>query len=67
MDTQKIQFAAGLQVFNFTDTYGRETDVCIGHKDILVTHKAQDGDMESMRRYSRQEIEMILESLGSML
>lgn len=67
MDTQKIQFAAGLQVVSFTDTYGRETEVCIGHKDIMVTHKTQDGGLESMRRYSKQEIKMVLESLGDML
>ena len=67
MDTQKIQYAAGLQVVYFTDTYGRETEVCIGHRDIMITHKTQDGNMESMRRYSRQEIEMISELLGNML
>ncbi len=64
MDTQKIQYAAGLQVVYFTDTYGRETEVCIGHRDVMITHRAQDGGMESMRRYSRQEVEMLLEALG---
>ena len=67
MDTQKIQFATGLQVVNFTDAYGRETEVFIGHKDIMITHKAQNGRPESMRRYGRKELEMIFEALGSML
>ena len=67
MNTQNIQFAAGLKIVSFSDAFGRETEVCIGHKDIMVTHKTQDGIAESMRRYSKEEIEMILESLGNML
>jgi hypothetical protein len=67
MDTQKIQYATGLQVVNFTDTHGRETEVYIGLDEIMVAHKAQDGNMESMRRYNRQEIAIILESLGNTL
>lgn len=67
MDTQMVQYAAGLQVISFADAYGRETEICIGHKDIMVSHKTQDGNTESMRRYSKQEIEMLFDALGNML
>lgn len=67
MDAQKIQFAAGLQVLSFKDTYGRETEVCIGHKEIIVTHLSPDGGAESMRRYSKQELKIITDALDSML
>lgn len=60
MDVQKIQFAAGLKILILQDTFGRETEVCVGHRDITVTHKAADSSAESMRRYNRQELETLL-------
>lgn len=64
MYTQKIKFAAGMQVIKFNDSLERETEVCVGHRDIIVTHKNDDGSTESMRRYSRNDISTLFEILN---
>ncbi|HEX2947459.1 MAG TPA: hypothetical protein VHT96_16090 [Clostridia bacterium] len=64
MEASKIEFAAGMQVIMMKDSLGRDTEICIGHRDIMIIHKAFDGSVESMRRYPRNETNELSKLLG---
>lgn len=64
MEASKIEFAAGMQVIMMKDGLGRDTEICIGHREILIIHKALDGTVESMRRYPKNETNELSKLLG---